>query len=124
MLPTLTKHLLGTHSTIIIALTMGFSCLATATALNNLYADFLRDALKLKTEFFPWILGATSAVSFALSLLDFQGISAFLQPILAVIYPGLIGYTLASLISPKPHALKQITFYGITIAMIVFKFFI
>lgn len=124
MLPTLTKYLLGDYSTIVIALTMGFSCLATATALNNLYADFLHNVLKLKQELFPWVLGVTSIVSFALSLLDFQGISAFLVPILAVIYPGLIGYTIASLIYPKQHPLKQITFYGITLTIIIFKFFV
>lgn len=121
MLPTLTQHLLGSYSTIVIALTMGFSCLATATALNNLYADFLRKLLKLKKELFPLVLGVTSAVSFALSLLDFQGISAFLVPILVIIYPGLIGYTLASLVYPKPHVAKQLIFYCITLAMVIFK---
>ncbi len=124
MLPTITKHLLGKYSTIVIALAMGFSCLATATALNNLYADFLRNTLKLRSEFFPWVLGGTTIISFALSLLDFKGISALLTPILVIIYPGLIGYTLASLIYPKPHLVKQIIFYGITCAMIVFKLFI
>ncbi len=124
MLPTLTKYLLGNYSTIVIALTMGFSCLATATALNNLYADFLRNTFKLKSEFFPLVLGGTTLVSFALSLLDFNGISEFLTPILDVIYPGLIGYTLASLMYPKPHLLKKITFYGITLAMVVSKFFV
>ena len=124
MLPTITKHLLGKYSTIVIALAMGFSCLATATALNNLYADFLRNTLKLRSEFFPWVLGGTTIISFALSLLDFKGISALLTPILVIIYPGLIGYTLTSLIYPKPHLVKQIIFYGITCAMIVFKLFI
>ena len=124
MLPTITKHLLGKYSTIVIALAMGFSCLATATALNNLYADFLRNTLKLRSEFFSWILGGTTIISFALSLLDFKGISALLTPVLVVIYPGLIGYTIASLIYPKPHLFKKIVFYGITCAMIIFKLFL
>ena len=124
MLPTLTLHLLGGYSTIVIALAMGFSCLATATALNNLYADFLHKLFKLKSTSFPWVLASTSLISFALSLLDFHGISAFLMPILEVIYPGLIAFTLISLAYPKPHVVKQITFYGITGAMIGFKLFI
>ncbi len=121
MLPILTKHLLGRYSTLIIAFAMGFSCLTTATALNNLYAGFLHKLFNLKKHHFSYVLAATSIVSFALSLLDFKGISAILTPILDVIYPGLIMFTLASLIYPYPHILKRIAFYGITIVMIIFK---
>jgi LIVCS family branched-chain amino acid:cation transporter len=67
------------------------------------------------------VLASTSFISFSLSLLDFKGISAFLTPILDVIYPGLIIFTVASLIHPHPHILKRVTFYGITVAMIIFK---
>ena len=121
MLPTLTQHLLGEYSTIIIAFAMGFSCLTTATALNNLYADFLRKLFKLKDTHFCYVLMSTSFISFALSLLDFKGIAAFLSPILDVIYPGLIIFTVASLIYPHPHILKRVVFYSITIVMIIFK---
>lgn len=121
MLPTLTKHLLGHYSTFVIALAMGFSCLTTATALNNLYANFLHKLFKLKNQRFNIVLGATSAISFALSLLDFKGISALLTPVLFVIYPGLIIFTLASLVYPHPHILKKLAFYGTTIAVIILK---
>lgn len=121
MLPTLSQHLLGQYSTIVIAFAMGFSCLTTATSLNNLYADFLRKLFRLKDGHFHYVLAATSTVSFALSLLDFKGIAAFLAPILEVIYPGLIVFTVASLIYPHPHVLKRVVFYGITIGMIIFK---
>lgn len=121
MLPTLTKHLLGGYSTLIIACAMGFSCLTTATALNNLYASFLHKLLKQKDNHFHYVLAITSLISFSLSLLDFRGISAFLTPILIVIYPGLIVFTISSLIYPKPHILKRLTFYSITVAMIIFK---
>ncbi len=121
MLPTLTKHILGGYSAIVIAFAMGFSCLTTATALNNLYAGFLHKQLKLKENHFAYVLGATSLISFALSLLDFRGISAFLTPILVIIYPGLIIFTISSLIYPKPNRLKKLTFYCITLGMIIFK---
>ncbi len=121
MLPTLTKHLLGSYSTIVIAFAMGFSCLTTATALNNLYAGFLHKLFNLKDNSFHYVLAATSIISFALSLLDFKGISAFLTPILDVIYPGLIAFTVVSLIHPHPHILKRVAFYGITVVMIIFK---
>jgi len=121
MLPTLTKHLLGSYSTIVIAFAMGFSCLTTATALNNLYAGFLHKLFKLEDNYFYYVLAATSFISFALSLLDFKGISAILTPILDVIYPGLIIFTVASLIHPFPHVLKRIAFYGVTVGMIIFK---
>lgn len=121
MLPTLTKHLLGDYSTIVIALAMGFSCLTTATALNNLYADFLCRLFKFKNQHFCYVLAITSIVSFSLSLLDFKGISAILTPILGIIYPGLIAFTISSLIYPHPHILKRLAFYGSTFLMIIFK---
>ena len=105
MLPTLTKHLLGSYSTIVIAFAMGFSCLTTATALNNLYASFLHKLFKLRDKHFYYVLASTSFISFSLSLLDFNGISAFLTPILDVIYPGLIH----SGILPRVSPLKFIT---------------
>lgn len=123
MLPRLTHYLLGRYSTVVIALAMGFSCLATATALNNLYADFLHRLFKRESSSFSWILGGTSLISFAISLLDFRGISAFLTPILNVLYPGLIAFTLASLAYPRPHLAKCIIFYIVTCAMLVFKLF-
>ncbi len=123
MLPTLSLYLLGEYSTLVIAIAMGFSCLTTATALNNLYADFLHKLLKLKQEHFVYILVATTALSFLISLLNFQGITAFLVPILKGIYPGLIVFTLISLVYPKPHILKKISFYGITFLMVLWECF-
>lgn len=121
MLPTLTKNLLGQSSTFIMALAMGFSCLTTATALNNLYAHFLHKLLKLKNQHFKKILALTSFASFILSLLDFRGISSFLTPILEIIYPGLIVFTIASLFYPRPHILKKVAFYSVTTAVIILK---
>lgn len=123
MLPMVSMALLGEYSTLVIALAMGFSCLATATALNNLYATFLHQHLKLKKEHFIYILGLTTFISFLMSLLNFQGIAAFLVPILKLIYPGLILFTLGSLIYPKPHILKKISFYGPTLVMLMWKIF-
>lgn len=121
MLPILTQHLLGGYSTLVIALAMGFSCLTTATALNNLYASFLQKQFRLNETKFPIVLAITSLASFLLSLLDFKGISSFLTPILIVIYPGLIAFTIASLIYPKPHHLKKLVFYSITLIMMILK---
>lgn len=121
MLPTLSLYLLGQYSTLIIAIAMGFSCLTTATALNNLYADFLHKLLKLKQEHFVYVLMFTTVLSFLISLLNFQGITAFLVPVLKVLYPGLIIFTLISLVYPKPHSIKKISFYGVTLMMLCWK---
>ena len=51
----------------------------------------------------------------------FKGIAAFLAPILEAIYPGLIVFTIGSLIYPRPHILKRVAFYSVTLAMIIFK---
>ena len=68
MLPTLTQHLLGKYSTVVIALAMGFSCLATATALNSLYASFLQKLFNLSSSKFPY-LGKTTSLSTRCSFL-------------------------------------------------------
>lgn len=123
MLPTIIQHVMGDSSTLFIAsCAIVFSCLTTAIALNNIYARYLCDLLKLNETKFPYILLATTSVSMALSLLDFRGIAAFLAPALNVSYPGLIVLTLMCLCTKKYQKLKMSLFWGITAVMCFFDF--
>ncbi len=121
-LPEITRHLFGTASTGVIAIMMWTSCLATAVALNTLFADFLRMIVKDRVSK-TVMLSLTTGVAFSMSLLDFSGITAILVPILNVIYPGIILFTLFSLVHPKPHQGKRIIFYSVTAIMIIRMFF-
>lgn len=121
-LPEITRHLFGTASTGVIAIMMGTSCLATAVALNTLFADFLTVLFKNRISK-PVMLALTTTTAFFMSLLDFSGITAILVPILNVIYPGIILFTLFSLAYPKPHPGKAILFYGVTSIMVLKIFF-
>lgn len=121
-LPEITQHLFGTASTGVIAIMMGTSCLATAVALNTLFADFLKMLLNNRVSK-PVMLALTTATAFFMSLLDFSGITKILVPILNIIYPGIILFTLFSLAYPKPHRGKAIIFYSVTIIMILTLFF-
>lgn len=121
-LPEITNYLFGRSSTYVIAITMGASCLATAIALNNLFANFLHKVFnkRIPKEI---VLAFTTGIAFLMSLLNFSGITAILVPILNVIYPGIIIFTLFSLVYPKPHKAKIVLFYVVTIGMILNTFF-
>ena len=121
MLPTIAMHTMGSNATIFIACTMFFSCLATAVALNNLYAKYLCNILKLQDNAFPVVLFFVVLLSFAMSLLDFSGITAFLVPILEISYPGLIVLTIIGIFYRKHHKAKMYIFWIITVLMILSK---
>ncbi len=117
MLPAIAMHTMGSSATMFIACAMFFSCLATAIALNNVFARYICDTFKLNDAKFPIVLLTTVSMSFAMSLLDFSGITAFLIPILEVSYPGLIALTLLGICFRKAHKMKQYVFWIITILM-------
>jgi LIVCS family branched-chain amino acid:cation transporter len=118
MLPTIATHALNPSAAFVIGIAIVFSCLTTAVALNNIYARYLLETLKLNQRYFPCVLAATTLVSFGISQLDFKGIAAFLAPTLEASYPGLIALTVLSIFLKEHKLLKKITFYGITIIMI------
>jgi branched-chain amino acid:cation transporter, LIVCS family len=122
MLPTIATYALNPSAAFIIGIAIVFSCLTTAVALNNIYARYLVDTLKLKPSYFPIMLAGTTAVSFFISLLDFKGIAAFLAPALEVSYPGLIALTVLSIFIKDQKTLKKSVFYTITFIMIAVKF--
>lgn len=121
MLPTIATYALNPSAAFIIGIAIIVSCLTTAVALNNIYARYLIDTLKLKPSYFPLMLAGTTAISFFISLLDFKGIAAFLAPALEVSYPGLIALTILSIFIKDRKILKMTVFYAITVAMILLK---
>ncbi len=122
ILPSIASYILGTSAALIIGLAIIFSCLTTAVALNNIYARYLVELLKLKDGSFPIVLLATTSISFSMSLLDFKGISEFLTPLLEMSYPSIIMLTVFSIATPTYKLLKKILFYSLILIMALLKY--
>jgi LIVCS family branched-chain amino acid:cation transporter len=118
MLATIATQVMGPQATWFISIVMLFSCLTTAVALNNIYANYLCSLLKLKEDKFIVVLSITTLIAFLISLFNFKGIAAFLVPALEVSYPGIIALTLLSCVTRKLHAVKKSVFYGLLLLMI------
>ncbi|MCW8452190.1 branched-chain amino acid transport system II carrier protein [Legionella quinlivanii] len=113
MLPAIASYAMGDKATLFMAITMFFSCLTTAVALNNLFARYLCSLFKQEDKF-PFFLCLTSLTAFAISLLDFKGIAAFLSPILQLTYPAVIVLTALCILLRGRQRLKTLIFYLIT----------
>jgi branched-chain amino acid:cation transporter, LIVCS family len=110
-LPKIAGFLFGQSSSWFLSISIILSCITTAVALNNIYAKYLIDLLKLNKQFYPLLLVLTTSMSFAVSLLDFSVISGFLGPILSVLYPALIGLTIFCIFTRGYKKYKFISFW-------------
>lgn len=119
ILPAIANHLLGKNGALFIAIIIIFSCLTTAVALNSIYAKYLCTFKSIGNKKFKAVLLATTALSFIISLLDFDGIAAILGPLLEISYPGLIVLTIMSICTKKRQSLKMISFYAVIAFMLV-----
>lgn len=119
MLAMIAHHAMGPSATIVLAVVMLLSCLTTAVALNNIYAQYLTDRLNGSEKTFGWLLGATTGLAFVVSLFDFKGIAQFLAPVLEVSYPSLIMLTLLCLGTKRWPRLKIFSFYCLLAVMLV-----
>lgn len=120
MLPGIAAHAMGKQATFFMAVTMFFSCLTTAIALNNLYARYLCTLFKLEDRQFPKLLVMTTLIAYIISLLDFKGIAAFLAPVLQLTYPAIIVLTVLCLLLRRQQLLKTWAFYAMTLGMMIF----
>lgn len=121
MLSTISTYALGSNAALLITVAVVFSCLTTAVALNNIYAQYLIEKLNLKKNYFPLILSLVTIASFFMSLLNFKKIASLLGPILEISYPGLITLTILSIFIKEKKLLKVIVFYVITAIMFISK---
>jgi branched-chain amino acid:cation transporter, LIVCS family len=118
ILPAIANHLLGKNGALFIAIIIIFSCLTTAVALNSIYAKYLCTFKAIGNKKFKPILLGTTALSFIISLLDFDGIAAILGPLLKISYPGLIVLTVISIFTKEHKSLKMISFYTVIALML------
>jgi len=115
MLPAIISGTMGIWATFFLGVAVLLSCITTAMALNNIYARYICTFFRLSDDKFPIILFLSTAISFAVSLLDFQAIANFLAPALDVSYPGLIVLTVMSILTPGYKKTKKYVFWTVTI---------
>lgn len=94
MLATVAKNVLGYPGLVLVAFTIIVACLATATVLSNLFVDFLKKDLSHNYLSHSVCVFITVSLTFALSLIGFKSICAFLGTFLSWAYPFLILYAI------------------------------
>lgn len=98
LLGALTLKILGPYAGLIASATIALACLTTAIALAAVFAEFLQKVLFRNMISYSQALVLTLLASFAVSLLEFTGIISLLAPLLQVIYPALILFTIFTII--------------------------
>jgi LIVCS family branched-chain amino acid:cation transporter len=91
-------QVLGSYGGIIVSLTVTVACLTTAIALTAAFASFVQKEIFLeKVGYIPVALGSVF-LTFLMTILGFEGIMAFLVPVLKFCYPVLIALTFYNLV--------------------------
>ncbi|HEY4832513.1 MAG TPA: branched-chain amino acid transport system II carrier protein [Waddliaceae bacterium] len=98
LLGAIALKILGPYAGLIVGLTVTFACLTTAIALIAAFTSFMHKEV-LKIGHFP-ILLTSLVTTFGITILEFQGIARFLNPILEICYPALILLTIYNLFMP------------------------
>jgi LIVCS family branched-chain amino acid:cation transporter len=103
LLAGITRRIAGVHAGILVGVTVTLACLTTAIALISAFTDFVqKEVLNDKISYQIVLIGAI-ILTFFVSTFEFTGISAFLEPTLQIVYPGLIVLTFLNI----AYSLKQ-----------------
>jgi len=90
-------HTLGLYAGPVVATAICLACFTTAMVLVEVSAEFFQERIfKRKLSLFLVVI-LVLVLSFVCSTLKFQGIMAFLGPVLEVIYPALITFTIVNI---------------------------
>jgi LIVCS family branched-chain amino acid:cation transporter len=122
LLGTLAYQLLGPYAGLVASFAVCFACFTTEIALTAIFAGFLQKTLLKNKIPYTAALLMTLSIAFLISTLNFNGICAFLVPIVQVCYPALIVLSILNilykLLGFKP---VKVFFYG-TIAITLFAY--
>ncbi|MDB6082020.1 MAG: braB [Chlamydiia bacterium] len=97
ILGTIALNVLGPYAGIITCVTVALACLTTAIALSTVFAEYLHlDIFQDKISYNSSLI-ATLVATFVISTLEFNGIVAFLAPIVQLLYPCLLVLSIANI---------------------------
>jgi LIVCS family branched-chain amino acid:cation transporter len=97
LLSALTIKIAGPAAGLLACVTISLACLTTAIALSSVFSDFIKKEVLMDKVSYAWVLAFSLLITFFVSTFEFNGISAFLGPILEVCYPCLIILTIVNL---------------------------
>lgn len=97
LLTAITMKIAGPYAGLLVCVTVALACLTTAIALISVFADFFQKEIMNEKISYELSLAGSLAVTFFVSTFEFTGISAFLGPVLQIVYPGLIVLTFANI---------------------------
>ena len=122
MLGALAFKCLGPQAGMIAGCAICFACLTTEIALTVVVAEFVHDTLLKKKFSYVLCLIFSLVVTFAISILKFQGISNFIVPILQFLYPALIVLSATNLLYYwTGFACTKRIFYSVVLATLLLK---
>lgn len=99
----LAMHIMGPNAALIACLAVSVACLTTAIALAAVFAEFLHKDVSAGSIGYGAGLVSTLVIAYFISTLHFNGIAAFLLPILQVCYPALIAFSLVNILYKLYH---------------------
>lgn len=95
----LAHHLMGSYAAPVVCAAYILACLTTAVALVSAFSEFIYENIFMERIPMNVCIIATIVISCLISTLRFQGVVAYLGPVVQAMYPGLIVITLLSLLS-------------------------
>lgn len=97
LLSAITMKIAGPYAGMLVSISVALTCLTTAIALMAAFSDFVQKEVFHEKISYELALLGSLFFTFAVSTLQFTGISAFLGPVLQICYPGLIMLTLLNI---------------------------
>jgi branched-chain amino acid:cation transporter, LIVCS family len=97
----------GPYGGLLACITIAMACLTTAIALISAFTDFVQKEVFQEKISYEWVLIGSLILTFIVSTFEFTGISAFLEPVMQICYPGLIVLTFLN-IANRLYDLKMV----------------
>lgn len=101
LLSALTIKIAGPSAGLLACTTIALACLTTAIALSAVFSDFIQKEVLQNRVRYEWVLAGSLLATFFVSTFEFNGIAAFLGPVLEVCYPCLIVLTVTNIVFYK-----------------------
>jgi branched-chain amino acid:cation transporter, LIVCS family len=101
MIQVISRVILGDFGSLFVGICVLFACIATATALTDVTTQFFYESLFNKKINRVICLIGILIITFVMTIVGFSGIMMIALPILEIIYPSLIIYSIMSIIKKK-----------------------
>lgn len=93
LLSAIAYKIAGPYGGLLACITIAMACLTTAIALISAFTDFVQKEVFQEKISYQLVLVGSLVLTFIVSTFEFTGISAFLEPVMQICYPGLIVLT-------------------------------